>query len=271
MENPFILIPLGFVVGTIGTLIGAGGGFILMPVLLFLYPTMSPDSLVGISLAVVFFNSFSGSLSYARMKRIEYKSGFIFALASLPGAIIGAYTTAFIARNTFDIIFGLLMIAASTFLLTRGPLETKIPKKTDAKKFTVKMTDLEGGEHNFSFNIYVGIAISFVIGFISSLVGIGGGIIHVPVLVYLLNFPVHLATATSHFVLAITSLSGCSVHLINGIFDDSISLIIFLGIGAVLGAQAGARLSRKIKGTFIIKGLALALGIVGVRLLVLAI
>ncbi|HEX3072885.1 MAG TPA: TSUP family transporter, partial [Ignavibacteriales bacterium] len=68
MENPFILIPLGFAVGTIGTLIGAGGGFILMPVLLFLYPNMSPDSLVGISLAVVFFNSFSGSLSYARMK-----------------------------------------------------------------------------------------------------------------------------------------------------------------------------------------------------------
>lgn len=271
MENPFILIPLGFAVGTIGTLIGAGGGFILMPVLLFLYPYKSPDALVGISLAIVFFNSFSGSLSYARMKRIEYKSGLIFSAASLPGAVIGAYTTALIPRSTFDIIFGLLMIGASVFLLTRGPLEARISKMPDAKKFTVKMVDMEGGEHYFSFNLYIGIAISFAVGFISSLVGIGGGIVHVPVLVYMLNFPVHLATATSHFVLALTSLSGSAVHLINGIFEDSVSLIVFLGIGAVLGAQTGARLSRKVKGTFIIKGLAIALGIVGVRLLVLSI
>ena len=64
------LIPLGFVVGAYGTLIGAGGGFLLVPVLLLLYPRETPETITSISLAVVFFNALSGSIAYARMKRI---------------------------------------------------------------------------------------------------------------------------------------------------------------------------------------------------------
>lgn len=87
------LISLGFIVGTYGTLIGAGGGFVLMPILLILYPRESADRLTAISLAVVFFNALSGSGAYARMKRIDYKSGLMFAAATIPGAIIGALST----------------------------------------------------------------------------------------------------------------------------------------------------------------------------------
>ena len=61
---------LGFVIGTYGTLIGAGGGFVLVPILLMLYPNESPEIITSISLAVVFFNAMSGSLAYSRMKRI---------------------------------------------------------------------------------------------------------------------------------------------------------------------------------------------------------
>ena len=80
------LIGLGLVVGMFGTLIGAGGGFILMPVLLLMHPHVSPGQLTAISLAVVFFNALSGSESYAMMKRIDYKSGLMFATATIPGA-----------------------------------------------------------------------------------------------------------------------------------------------------------------------------------------
>src|SRR4030042_4661092 len=119
MTQNLWLIPLGFLIGTYGTLIGAGGGFILMPILLLLFPGENPELLTSISLAVVFFNAFSGSVAYAQMRRIDYRSGFLFSAATIPGAILGALTTAYIPRRLFDGIFGFLMIAASVFLLLR--------------------------------------------------------------------------------------------------------------------------------------------------------
>ena len=101
----FWLIGLGVAVGAYGTLIGAGGGFVLMPILLMLHPEANPDQLTAISLAVVFFNALSGSQSYAFMKRIDYKSGLIFAAATIPGAILGALNTSAVPRHLFNGIF----------------------------------------------------------------------------------------------------------------------------------------------------------------------
>ena len=70
---------LGFGVGVFGTLVGAGGGFILTPILLLVYPQSTPALLTAISLIVVFFNAGSGSLAYARQRRIDYRSGGVFA------------------------------------------------------------------------------------------------------------------------------------------------------------------------------------------------
>lgn len=106
-------------VGTFGTLIGAGGGFILVPVLLLLYPDKSPETITSISLAVVFFNTLSGSFAYAKMKRIDYKSGVIFAVSTIPGSVLGAFTTSLIPRNVFDGVFGVLLIATSAFLMMK--------------------------------------------------------------------------------------------------------------------------------------------------------
>ena len=82
------------------------------------------------------------------------------------------------------------------------------------------------------------------VGFLSSLLGIGGGIIHVPVMANLLHFPVHLATATSHFTLAIMSLTGAAVHGLEGDFTGVFGRIVPLAIGVAIGAQAGASLAR---------------------------
>ena len=79
------LFPLGLAIGAFGTLIGAGGGFILVPILLILYPNENTELITSISLAVVFFNALSGSLAYARMKRVDFKSGIVFAVATIPG------------------------------------------------------------------------------------------------------------------------------------------------------------------------------------------
>jgi uncharacterized membrane protein YfcA len=114
--NYFWLVPIGFAVGAYGTLIGAGGGFVLMPILVILYPNESPVVLASISLAVVFFNALSGSIAYARMKRVDYRAGLLFAAATVPGAIVGALVTPMVSRRVFDLILGVLMVLGGTFL-----------------------------------------------------------------------------------------------------------------------------------------------------------
>jgi uncharacterized membrane protein YfcA len=246
MERYLWLTALGFVVGTYGTLIGAGGGFVLVPALLLLYPDESPEIITSISLAVVFFNALSGSWAYARMMRIDYKSGLLFADAAL----------------------GILMIAASIFLLFY------VSKKTGESKrnyhFVRNLVEKDGAAYTFSYNPIVGVGLSCFIGYLSSFLGIGGGIIHVPVLVHLLNFPVHIATATSHFILAIMALTGTIVHVVTGTFSHGIRRTVALAIGVLLGAQMGALLSNRVQGRWIIQGLAIALGFVGIRIFIMA-
>src|SRR4030095_1619631 len=113
------LLPVGVLIGAFGTLIGAGGGFVLTPFLLLVYPHESPEIIPSISLAVVFFNALSGSVAYARMQRIDYRSGVIFSLATIPGAILGALTTTYMPRRVFVGMFGLFMILTALFLLVR--------------------------------------------------------------------------------------------------------------------------------------------------------
>ena len=266
------LVALGVGVGCYGTLIGAGGGFVLMPVLLLLYPSENPNLLTCISLAVVFFNALSGSEAYALMKRIDYRSGLLFSMATIPGAVIGALNTAYVPRRLFDLIFAVLLLAAAAFLSWR-PARTgraRKPKSTAAQKTTRRLVDAHGATYEYTFSLRLGMVISVVVGYASSFLGIGGGIIHVPALNYLLNFPVHIATATSHFILAIMALTGTIVHIWTGTFAHGVHRTIALAIGVVLGAQIGARLSEKVKGGWIIRGLAMALGLVGLRILFLS-
>jgi uncharacterized membrane protein YfcA len=263
------LIGLGFGVGTYGTLIGAGGGFVLMPILLLLYPGDSPELLTSISLAVVFFNTLSGSEAYAIMKRIDYKSGLLFAGAAIPGAVVGALNTSHVPRHLFDIIFGIVLLAAAVFIGLRPRPSVKTRETPAASRYWScrHLTDAHGASYDYSFNPYLGIGISLFVGYISSFFGIGGGIVHVPALSYLLRFPIHIATATSHFILAQMALAGTIVHILTGAFSHGVSKTICLAIGVLLGAQVGAHLSNRFKGIWLIRSLALALGLVAIRIL----
>jgi uncharacterized membrane protein YfcA len=270
-ETYLLFLALGFAVGTYGTLIGAGGGFVLMPVLLLLYPNESPEKLTSISLAVVFMNALSGSGAYARMKRIDYKSGLLFAVATIPGAIVGALNTSHVPRRLFDTIFGILLILAAVFLALRPNLQRAGEPRHGPGRYWMRrhLVEADGAHADYTFNPVLGVILSLFVGYVSSFLGIGGGIVHVPALVYLLHFPVHVATATSHFILAIMALTGTLVHVLNGELTHGVHHLILLAIGVVLGAQAGARLSRFMKGDWIIRSLAVALGLVGIRILFL--
>lgn len=270
MEQYLWFIPVGFVIGAFGTLIGVGGGFVLMPLLLLLYPYENPEIITGISLAVIFFNSLSGTAAYARMGRIDFKSGLLFSAATIPGAILGVISVAYVPRRLFDAIFGVIMILASTVLI-RQPVKDPEALPVKFKHSTERhIIESNGNVHDFFYNPSMGVILSLFVGYISSLLGIGGGIIHVPALVRLLNFPVHLATATSHFVLVIMSLTGTLMHMGSGSFSPGIGRTIPLAIGALIGAQVGAWLSSRIQGVWIMRSLAIALGFVGIRILLLA-
>lgn len=268
-HDPWILILLGLGVGTLGTLIGAGGGFILVPVLLVLMPKTDPAQITAISLAVVFCNATSGSIAYFRMGRVDLKSAAWFAIATLPGAILGALGTKWIPRAQFNLTFGILLVLASFYLIWRPESGTDPGKEPDPTHTRRELTDAEGIEHVWHFPMWVGLVLSVFVGFFSSMLGIGGGIIHVPVLNRTLNFPVHIATATSHVILSIMALVGTMTHIAEGSLAGNFETVALLGGGAIVGAQIGARLSNFLEGSGIIRGLAIALGIVGIRILVM--
>lgn len=269
MLDFFLLMLLGGAVGGIGTLIGAGGGFLLIPILVLTRPRTEPEQLVAVSLAMVFCNAASGTIGYARQKRIDFRAGILFAVMSVPGAVLGAYTVSSLPRRTFEVILASVMLAASIAMLLFG-----VPSKAAAAASHPQPTSLSDalgpvspGERR---RLIAGMLISFAVAYLANLLGIGGGIIHVPLLVFLLKFPIHTATATSHFVLAVTALAGTLVHVHEGTLDGQWPTVIALGLGAIAGAQIGASLAQRLHGRWIVRGLAIALALVGLRILLAA-
>ena len=267
-----LLVPgfvvLGVVVGAYGTLIGAGGGFILVPVLLLLYPHASPAQVTAISLAAVFANAASGSIGYYRLRRVDYRTGFILAGATLPGAILGALVVDRIPRQAFDVTMGLALLGIAAFLFFRPSGLVTIGLNT---RFVVTrhLLDAQGVAYVYRFNLGLAAAFSVAVGFLSSVLGIGGGIVHVPLLISFFAFPAHVATTTSHFVLMWMAAAATVTHLVRGDYTGFLSVTLALAAGVTIGAQAGAALSRWVGGRVIIRLLAIGLGLVGVRLLLL--
>lgn len=272
MESSLLLIFAGLVIGTFGTLIGAGGGFILVPLLLLTYPGLDPETITAISMAVVAANAISGSLAYAKTGRIDYRAGVIFALATIPGSILGVYTIKYIPIKSFNMIFGVLMIVLSAYLFYKNSRKAKpVVRNHTGNGFVSRvLTDKTGETFTYSYNQTLGIVISILVGYLSPLLGIGGGIIHVPAMVNWLQFPVYIATATSHFILSVMATVSVIVHYINGHYEnpETVKMILLLCLGVIPGAQLGAYLSHKIKSRTIIKVLAGCLILVGIRILI---
>lgn len=263
------LVLLGLSVGGYGTMIGAGGGFVLVPLLLLLYPSREPDFVTSVSLAVVFFNAASGTLAYVRQQRVDYLAANLFAAATIPGAIAGAFVIGYVPREVFDVVFALLLLAIAAFLLVRPSPTTRVVQRTHRRgEVSRVITDHEGVMYAYSYNVWTGVATSTGVGFASSLLGIGGGVIHVPIMVRVLRFPAHIATATSHYVLMVSALAGTLVHVSTGQLDGGYGITGALAVGVLVGAQVGAQLSNHIRGDLLIRLLGAALAVTSVRLLI---
>ena len=142
--------------GTFGTIVGAGGGFILVPVLLFVYPDDDPESIASVSLMVVCANALSGSVAYARQLRIDYRSGLAFAAGTFPGAIAGALAVGQLNRQVFDGLFAILMIGLGAYMLFRRTGTGIVEPVRGWGVVRRRVTDSEGNTFVYSFQPWKG-------------------------------------------------------------------------------------------------------------------
>ncbi|MCD1261779.1 sulfite exporter TauE/SafE family protein [Paenibacillus athensensis] len=262
MITALLLMLVGLTAGISGSLVGLGGGFIVVPALTFLFPGMLPAHLSGTSMAMLLVNSLSSTAAYARQQRIDYDAALRFAAVSIPGSILGAVLVGKLTGGMFFTGFGCFLAFVSVLLLfkPKQPLRWPLPP-------TVSRTIVDGKGERFEYAYHrpTGLLISFVTGFLSSLFGVGGGSLMVPTMTLLLAFPPHIAVATS--MLQIVLSAACSTVTHGLLHNIDWFKVLFLAPGALIGGQLGARLARKLPAGALMKVLAVMLLIVAVRLI----
>ncbi|KAF6247307.1 permease [Nitrosopumilus sp. b3] len=224
MIEQFWFILLGFAAGVLGSMIGLGGGIVVVPVLTFLgFP---PTAAASNSLFAALSNAVASTISYSKQKRIEISLGLKLGLLSIPGTVLGAVISTDVAPEIFKILFGFVLIASASYIFLRKKIESK--EKTLSKQIMI-----------------FAIGASFFAGIISAFFGIGGGIIFVPLMVVGMGMAMKRAAPTSQLILLFSSLSGVIVHTLLG--HPDFTQAGFLAIGSFVGGLVGARLSIDIK------------------------
>jgi uncharacterized membrane protein YfcA len=257
---------LGFGASVYGSLIGAGGGFILVPALLLLFPNETPSLITAISLTVAAVNAISGSFVYARQRRIDYVSALILGLASIPGAIGGAYLTRLVGRGPFEALLGAVLFTTAALLIARPQPRFVAPRSYEGR-IVRSITDATGVSYAYSYDRLLAIVLGATTSFVATFFGIGGAVIQVPLMIQFLHFPTHIATATGLLVLLIKNPVAVLTHIVAGTFSEGVRLTISLAIGALLGGPVGAWLSRRLGASWLVRALALGLALAGVRLM----
>ncbi len=211
-------------------MVGLGGGFIAVPVLL-LFFHLSPARASGTSLALVVANSAAGSLTYLLQKRVHVRIGWLVAAGGFPASILGAIVSAHISAEIFDWVFAIFLTGVALDMTFNR--EKRLAGRSEEPSLVLGMP------------WYRSLALGFGVGFISSLFGIGGGVLLVPSLLYFSDLPAHMISATSHFGILLTSPVGLAAHWAQG--DIDWTYVAPLALGGVIGGPIGARLSLRLK------------------------
>jgi uncharacterized membrane protein YfcA len=258
------LLPIfGFLIGIVASMTGIGGGVFIVPLLTLLW-SFDTRIAAGTSLTVIIFTATASTLNYAKQRRIYYRTGLILAVTTAPGAFLGAYLTNVLTSNTLGLIFGFfLILVALRMIIDRENLGLKRTKTEKEKPQSTVRSDTELVRSGRT--IALGAGLSFFGGLASGLLGIGGGVLIVPIMTLALTMPIHLATATSMFTMIFSSISGVTEHyMANHINFES---ALFLALGTVLGAQVGAYTSRKISGKNLRRIFGIVLIIVSIQMI----
>ena len=210
-----ILALVGFVTGVFGVLVGAGGGFILVPILRIFFDK-DPAIVAGTVLALVAANSISGAFAYRYMRVVDKRSAYLFAAAAIPGSVIAPFVLKKALEGlpgVFDAMFGLLLVILAVRIATQqfdSGRQSRLGRARSRRRSFInpqtlhrrRITAESGETYRYRLNERWAVLINFVLGFISSFFGVGGGFLRTPILVYAFGFPVQVAVATSIFALS---------------------------------------------------------------------
>ncbi|MBC5814932.1 MAG: sulfite exporter TauE/SafE family protein [Candidatus Eremiobacteraeota bacterium] len=213
----------------IGSIVGLGGGFIAVPILRVFFH-LAPGVAAGASLVLVFANTLSASVQFARQKRVAFDLAIPIALCAIPGSIFGAILSAHVSGPVFDTAYAIFLSAVAIDVLRRTVRKTTQPSRTE----------LALRKPRWYFILLAGL----VVGFISSLFGIGGGVVVIPLLLFATSEEMHVVTATSTAIIAMTAPVGI---ITQGFQHDLVwPICIALAAAGLVGGQLGALVAQRI-------------------------
>ncbi|MBA4796066.1 sulfite exporter TauE/SafE family protein [Rhizobium rosettiformans] len=275
--NVFIILGMGAAVGFLSGMFGVGGGFLITPLLIFY--NIPPVVAVATGANQVVASSVSGAISHFRRGTLDMKLGTVLLVGGLVGATIGVYIFSWLRRlGQLDLIISLLYVV---FLGTVGGLMLAESLRALRRAARNEAAPLKRpGQHNWvhrlpfkmrfkKSKIYLSVipilALGFGIGILTSVMGVGGGFIMVPAMIYLLRIPTNVVVGTSLFQIIFTTAYTTIVQAATN-YSVDIVLAFILMVAGVIGAQYGVRVGQKLRGEQLRALLGLLVLAVGVRL-----
>jgi uncharacterized membrane protein YfcA len=274
--NVFLILGMGLAVGFISGMFGIGGGFLMTPLLIFL--GISPAVAVASVTGHIAASSMSGAISYWRRRAIDLPLAVMLLAGGILGTGFGVWLFTLLRRVgqldlTIGIAYVLLLSAVGVLMVAesaRAILRARQGKPVELRR-PGSHTWIHGLPFKLRFKrsrIYVSAipvwGIGFVIGFIGAIMGIGGGFLLVPMMIYLLRVPTATVIGTSMMLTLITMASATVMHAATNHLVDAV-LALILMVGGVTGAQFGARAGQRMSGERLRLLLGLLVLAVGIR------
>lgn len=239
-----ILFIASIAAGTLGAILGLGGGVILVP---FLTLAMGLDIhyAIGASLVSVIATSSGAAAAYVRSKVSNLRVGLYLSMATTVGAISGAYLAGVVSKQALYIIFGVVLGYSAIAMLKKRKSELPVGIKNDRLANYFK---LNGSYHdpalsrNVDYQVtgsVLGLVMMYIAGAVSGLLGIGSGILKVPAMDLVMRLPMKVSSATSNFMIGITAAASVGVYFLRGSINPFIAAPVAIGVllGAILGTH----------------------------------
>lgn len=230
-----VLIPSIFLAAIIVSVFGQGGGALYTPIQVWL--GVGFHEAATTSLFLILAMSLSSSLVYRKAHRIDWALVGGLESVSVVGGFAGGVVSEFLSGEALSVLFSLVLTLAAYLMIRSAHDEPTRPGSSD--RWFIWKRHLEGREYRV--NMIYGVTASFAAGVLSGLLGVGGGILKMPMMVLLLGIPVEVAIGSSALMVGLTAAGGFAGHLIQGHWNWQLSLL--LGGVVFLGAQLGSRFS----------------------------
>lgn len=257
--NLFMLLGLGGSIGFLSGVFGVGGGFLMTPLLIFI--GIPPAVAVGSEAAQILASSVSGVLAHMRRRTVDFKMGFVLVAGGSVGSLIGIYLFAWLrSLGQIDIAISLSYVIFLGIIGTLMFVESlrawiDVSKKTGRKRRKLHQHHiLHGLPFKMRFQqsrLYISAITPFVVGLfvgiLAAIMGVGGGFIMVPAMIYLIGMPTAVVVGTSLFQICFVTALTTFMHAYNN-FTVDIVLALLLIAGGVVGAQFGARVGAHLRG-----------------------